>query len=230
MTAEVAEPARAPRVLIVEDHAVLADGLALVLGRNGYAAVATSDPAATADAVLDHARLFQPDVVVLDLHLGGRIGDSLPLIAPLRAMGAVVVVLTGEDDPAELGRCVEAGAAGLGAKNQALDEITALVGAAARGEPLLSESRRQDLMSAARARRGEEDARLGPFSTLTPREQVVLAEMIKGRSAEAVAATSFVSIATVRSQIRAILQKLGVRTQLQAVAMAREARWAPPRS
>ena len=62
-----------------------------------------------------------------------------------------------------------------------------------------------------------------PF--LTEREQVVLAELIEGHCAEDIAKAAFVSISTVRSQIKAILQKLGVNSQLAAVAMARRAGW-----
>ena len=67
--------------------------------------------------------------------------------------------------------------------------------------------------------------RLELFDALTEREQVVLAELIEGHCAEDIAKAAFVSISTVRSQIKAILQKLGVSSQLAAVAMARRAGW-----
>ncbi len=62
---------------------------------------------------------------------------------------------------------------------------------------------------------------------LTPREQEVLRDLMDGRSAEAIARASYVSLATVRSQIRAVLQKLAVNSQLAAVAKARQAGWRP---
>ena len=67
--------------------------------------------------------------------------------------------------------------------------------------------------------------RLELFPALTEREQVVLAELIEGHCAEDIAKRAFVSISTVRSQIKAILQKLGVNSQLAAVALARRAGW-----
>ena len=67
--------------------------------------------------------------------------------------------------------------------------------------------------------------RLELFATLTDREKVVLAELIEGHCAEDIAKGAFVSISTVRSQIKSILQKLGVNSQLAAVAMARRAGW-----
>jgi DNA-binding NarL/FixJ family response regulator len=63
------------------------------------------------------------------------------------------------------------------------------------------------------------------FARLTEREQVVLSELIEGHCAEDIAKAAFVSISTVRSQIKSILQKLGVNSQLAAVAMARRAGW-----
>ena len=63
------------------------------------------------------------------------------------------------------------------------------------------------------------------FDVLTDREQVVLAELMEGHCAEEIANAAFVSISTIRSQIKAILQKLGVNSQLAAVAMARRAGW-----
>ena len=67
------------------------------------------------------------------------------------------------------------------------------------------------------------DPGLQPFPVLTEREQVVLAELMEGHCADEIANAAFVSISTVRSQIKAILQKLGVNSQLAAVALARRA-------
>ncbi len=67
--------------------------------------------------------------------------------------------------------------------------------------------------------------RLQAFAVLTDREKVVLAELIEGHCAEEIANAAYVSISTVRSQIKAILQKLGVNSQLAAVAQARRAGW-----
>jgi DNA-binding NarL/FixJ family response regulator len=63
---------------------------------------------------------------------------------------------------------------------------------------------------------------------LTSREQRVLAGLVDGLSAEQIAEEHFVALTTVRSQIRSILQKLGVRSQLAAVAMANRSGWTPP--
>ena len=214
-------------MLIIEDHAVLAQGLGVVLRAIGYR-TRVVDPAAGSDAILAEAATFGPDVVLLDLHLGGETGDSYGLIRPLSEGGAAVVVLTGEEDPAPLGRCLEAGAVGVLRKTESLDEVSDAVARAANGESVIPVRCRQDLLAALNTRRAETSARLGPFATLTRREQEVLAHLLGGHSAEAIASSCFVAVATVRAQIRAILRKLGVCSQLQAVALAREAGWSLP--
>ena len=73
----------------------------------------------------------------------------------------------------------------------------------------------------------QRDSALEFFAVLTEREKFVLAELMEGHGAEQIAKAAVVSISTVRSQIKAILQKLGVNSQLAAVAMARRAGWSP---
>ena len=68
---------------------------------------------------------------------------------------------------------------------------------------------------------------LSPFEQLTMREREVLAALVDGLTAEEIAETHFVALTTVRSQIRAVLQKLGVRSQLAAVAYANRVGWQP---
>lgn len=88
-----------------------------------------------------------------------------------------------------------------------------------------SPSQRRHLRSALADRRDRLEALRAPFQQLTPREQDVLAGLVRGLSAPAIAEEAIVSATTVRSQIRAILLKLGVHSQLEAVSLARRARW-----
>lgn len=211
------------RLLIVEDHELVAGMLALALRQRGLEVEITSGP--TADAVVDTARRLAPVLVLLDLDLGAPLGSGLELIGPLIDAGGRVVMLTGATDNADLATCVEAGAIGIVSKAAPFADLVETVRRAAEGEALLSEARRHALLTELRERRRADDRRLRPFSALTTRERAVLAGLVAGETAEAIAAGSFVSLATVRSQIRSILTKLGVNTQLAAVALAREAGW-----
>jgi DNA-binding NarL/FixJ family response regulator len=95
------------------------------------------------------------------------------------------------------------------------------------GRSPLADGDRHALLGELRARRAEEQRRLAPFRCLTPREQAVLAALMEGKHAKQIAAESFVSLGTVRAQIKSILLKLGVSSQLSAVALARQAGWSP---
>lgn len=210
-----------PRVLLVEDHAIIKQALALALKRSGIEVEAAVD--LSPSAVLELARSFRPDVVLLDFWLGE--GDSLPMIGPLRELGALVVILTGTTDRRVLGECIEAGALGVVAKSESLDRLATAIEDAVRGSAVMRPADKEDLVEAARAGRLEEHERLAPFAKLSAKERQVLAHLMEGRSAEDIARVEYVSMATVRSQIRAILQKLNVNSQLAAVALAQRVGW-----
>lgn len=210
-------------LLIVDDHELLAESLAWALRAESFE-VAVIAPA-SAQAILDAAAEHQPSLVLLDLDLGREVGTSLPLIGPLRDTGALVVVVTGATDRVRLAECVEAGAAGVLPKSTPFDDLVAAVHDVLEHGTLLTPARRSDLLSALRAARAERRRRFEPFERLTPREREVLLGLLDGQSAETIARTAFVSLATVRSQIRSVLQKLAVNSQLAAVAKARQAGW-----
>jgi len=228
MAAVVVDPreqAPSATVLIVEDHVLLADGLAVSLRREGI--VTEVVDGSTCEAIMEAAWRLRPDVVLLDLVLGDAVGLSIPLIAQLRETGARVLMLTGVTDPALLGSCVEAGAAGLVSKSESFDTVLDKLSRAVRRQTTLHASEREQMLGTLRRRRAEERARIEPFERLTGRERVVLGALMDGASAEEIAKASFVSMATVRSQIRSILEKLGVHSQVAAVALAHRARWEP---
>lgn len=95
-------------------------------------------------------------------------------------------------------------------------------------ESLLAAGERDNLLAELRRQREERRRQLAPFEQLTKREQQVLAALMKGMSAQAIARDWSVSYETVRTQVASILRKLQVHSQLEAVAMARQAEWRPP--
>lgn len=208
------------RLLLVDDHDLLSGAVSFALRARGLEVETISGPA-PADVAAAAGRLA-PVLVLLDLDLG-PLGSGLDLIRPLVEAGATVVMLTGVTERAQLAACVEAGASGLLAKTIPFDDLVEAVATVAARGTLLDGAGREGLLADLRARRAADRRRLAPFDTLTAREREVLAHLMDGKSAEAVAAALFVSVATVRSQIQAILRKLGVNSQLAAVALAREA-------
>lgn len=207
------------RVAIVDDHRFLAQTLALALQEADFDAVLV-DPA---DDVVRRVRQWQASVVLLDLNLELDISgdDLLPALSDDRA----VVVLTAEKDQARWGECLLAGAVGVLAKSSPLEEVVTAVTRAARGDAVISEAERMGCLRAADHQRAQTETALAPFRRLTPREEEVLAALVDGQPAVAIADRATVSEATVRSHIRSVLTKLGVGSQLQAVAKARRAGW-----
>jgi DNA-binding NarL/FixJ family response regulator len=214
------------RVLIVEDHELLATSLALALRQQGLV-VETVDGSGRAEIVAIVRRLA-PVLVLLDLDLGPGMGSGVDLVRPLIQAGGRVVMVTGVADRARLAACVEVGATGIVSKTAGFDVLVDAVRRAVDGEELFTDYQRQELLADLRVARQADRERSAPFERLSPREQAVLAGLVAGETAEAIAADSYVSLATVRSQIRAILLKLGVTSQLAAVARARAAGWPPP--
>ncbi len=213
---------RATRVLVVDDHELLAQVLANSLEESGFeVGVATGLGLANAVSV---AADFRPNVVLLDLDLGPA-GDGRSLIAPLSAFGCEVILITGSRDEVAIGEGLERGAFGAMTKDAPFESIVAAVVAAADGRADVFASNRHHFLTALRRKRVGVQERLAPFERLTTREREVLAELGRGSSAAVIATASHVSLSTVRSHIRSILTKLGVSSQLAAVAMAHEAGW-----
>lgn len=215
-----------PAVLIVDDHELLAGTLALALRQLGLDV--HSSPWPSPEAIVDAARDLAPAVVLLDLELGAGLGSGLDLIGPLLDAGSRVVMVTGITDRARLGACVAAGATGVVSKAAGFSSLVESVQHAVAGTPLMSEDERRELLDAHRHHERADRERLGPVLSLSAREQVVLGHLVAGESAEVIADRLYVSLATVRSHIRGILLKLGVNSQLAAVAAAHDAGWTPP--
>jgi len=213
------------RLLIVEDHTLVAVGLQLALSARGWDVEITDGPAAS--DVIEHARRFQPQCVLLDIRLGEGAGSGIDLIAPMRAAGAVVVMLTAETRRGVLASCLEQGAAGWIGKHTFLDDAVAAVEGALTGTPLVGCATREAMLDELRIERAGLRRALSSFEQLTMRESKVLAALVDGCAAEEIAETQFVALTTVRTQIRAILRKLGVRSQLAAVAYVNRMGWTP---
>lgn len=215
------------RVTLVEDHPLLRYALGAALSGAGIdvteADITTADGCGLATRLIEAA----PTAVVVDLGLPFS-GGGLGLIAPLTAHRLAVVVLTGETDRGLWADCVHAGAVAVLSKTEDLDELVAAIVAVCEGRPVRAAERAAlDLEGRRRAR--ERQDRLAPFGELSPREQAVLASLMAGAGPAQIAERDVVSIQTVRTQIKVLLRKLGVRSQLEAVAKATDAGWQPAR-
>ena len=206
------------RVLVVEEHALVAAGLQLALSERSWNVETSSGP--TAEDVLERARQFQPQCVLLDIHLRNGVGSGIDLIKPIVSTGAQVVMLTAERRRTVLAECLEAGAAGWIGTGAGLDEVHSTLSQLLAGDRIIGRTERAELLGRLRVDRAQSLRSQATFEQLTQREALVLAALTEGLTAEEIAKAHFVALSTVRSQIRSVLQKLGVRSQLAAVALA----------
>ena len=206
-------------ILIVEDHRLLAQVVAAALAEHGITAtVVDPDQLPTLIETVPTGTL-----VLLDLRLGdGREGG--PAVGPMAARGAQVVVVTGTHDPVPLAQAYEDGAIAVLDKRQPFDDLLATIIAIQTGAGPQDDTTRRRILAAAAARRATREPAEHALDRLSQRETEVLDELCRGRSAQDIATTAGVALTTVRAQIRSVLTKLGVSSQLQAVALAHEVR------
>jgi DNA-binding NarL/FixJ family response regulator len=214
------------RVLLVDDHQLLTQSLAVALRAEGLHAELAD--LTSRERLIGRVRVRPPQLVLLDLDLGGLIGDGATLVRPFTDAGSRVLVVSGSTDREWLATAVEQGAIGLVAKSSRFDALLGTVLAAAAGAEVMDAEERHRIVSELRL--GRERARhlREPFERLTPREQEVLAAVADGRTVTQIAKEWFLSESTVRSQVRGILTKLDVGSQLEAVALALKTGWLVP--
>ncbi len=202
------------RLLIVDDHAVVRQGLRMLLTqRYGIEVVGEAGDGA---AAVDLAAQLRPGVILMDLVMPGT--DGRAAIAAIRANDprARIVVLTSLGSEGHMAAAVRAGAAGFLSKDSSPDELVSAIHAVYGGQLVIPAH-----MLAALARGGGE-AHEPETAVLSGRELDVLHELALGHSNEEIAETLFISVNTVRSHVRKILTKLGLENRTQAAIYAYE--------
>ena len=197
------------RVLIVDDHPVVRQGLRVLLEvQDGIEVTGEAGDGPTA---LARAAVHQPDVILLDLKLPGL--DGLAVLEQLKHTTARVLVLTSVTDPVAAGRAMREGAAGVLYKDVDPDALVRAIRAVHDGHLLLSpEAAGTLLQPSAGPSRG--------LDALTAREREVLAELAQGRSNREIARALHVSEKTVKAHVSSVLAKLGVQDRTQAALVA----------
>ncbi len=188
--------------MLVDDHPIVRQGLALVLGQQKGIEIASSvgDGASALGALSQ-----QPDVILLDLELPDTSGLEL---LPQLAQQAAVVILTAYEKPSQIKLALELGAKGFLLKGACSEEIRNAVRAAARGEVYL-----QPRLAS---------ALLGPPRDLSPRERGVLGLLVQGCSNAQIASKLIIAERTVKFHVSSLFNKLEVSNRTEAAALAVE--------
>ena len=208
------------RITIVEDHVLFAEALDVALTLEGHLVhrVSVEDHEPRGVDLFETIIRTRPRVVLLDLNLGAMSGSSV--VQPLTAAGIAVVVVTASVDQARWGEVLSFGARTVLPKSAPLNTILASIRLIAKGRRILPREERDRLLAHFHEQRGRVLDGRARLDALTHREREILDHLINGESVRDIARTSFVSEATVRSQVKSILAKLGVSSQLAAVSMA----------
>lgn len=201
----------AVRVLIVDDSPVFAGCIAAGLRLVGDAEIEVFDGGVDAEGLTASLEQSTPDAVVIDLDLEGHL-DSLRLLHAIKGFGVDTFVITAFVEHPHISELLSLGAAGVFARTRAVDDLVSALDDALCGRTTLDEDAGTALTTASE--------RAGALlDRLTPSERAVLDLLADGQPAKMVARTRGVSVFTVRAQIRSILTKLGVNSQLAAVAL-----------
>ena len=196
-------------VLICDDHAVVREGLRLILaGEAGIDVVGeASDVEGVRRSLAEHA----PDVLLLDINLGGE--SALKRIPELRqeAPGTAIVVLTMQKEPFYAREALEGGATGYVLKESAAGELVRAIRAAAAGETYLQPELGGALL---KPQRGDQT------EPLSKRELEVLRLIGLGHTNTEISAKLFLSVRTVESHRARIHEKLGVTGRAELVRYA----------
>lgn len=204
------------RIVVVDDQAIVRDGLVTVLGLiDGFEVVGEAEDGV---AALDLIGRTLPDVVLMDLRMPRLDGVAATERVTREQPETAVLVLTTFADGDSVQGALRAGARGYLTKDAGREQLEAAVRAVASGQTTLSPQVREAVLGSAPVAR---DLRLRErFPSLTEREAEVLALIAEGRTNGEIAAQLYLGVATVKSHVNAVFAKLHVESRAQAVAAA----------
>ena len=199
------------RLLLIDDHAIVREGIRAVLEEEPDLAVVGE--CGSGDEALQVCEALKPDVVLLDLSMPGLGPVDTILGLTRRVPGARIMVFTSFGSDELVRATLDAGAIGFLLKDARREDLLRAVHSVAAGEPYLAPSAQRQLV--ALLRRPPD-----PIDALTEREADVLALIAQGQSNKAIARTLTLTEGTVKGYVSQVLAKLGVADRTQAALMA----------
>ena len=209
-------PARQLRLLVVDDHEVVRQGLVALLDRrSGFQVVAE---AGTVAESIEAARRFEPDIIVMDVRLPD--GSGIEACREIRAElpDTKVVMLTSYPDDDAVLSAIVAGASGYLLKQVRARDLVAALEAVGRGESLLDPAVTEKVLE--RVRRIASGTYQDELSQLTAQEQKILMLVAEGKTNKEMAALLFISPSTVETHRARIMEKLDLHSAAEIVLYA----------
>jgi len=213
-------PSAQPTRVLIAGSTLFAGTLARTLETHGFATTYTAASAQEIERKLE----WRPDLVLIDLR-PFNVKSGSTIVKSVQKSGRQVCVIDYAGDGDRPSTWLRAGSAAVVSENEPFDRLFQTITRLTRVGPPPSVPPAEVASTTDSSDTRRRNSRLDLFARLTEREQVVLSELMEGHCAEDIAKAAVVSISTVRSQIKAIRLKLGVNSQLAAVAMARRAGW-----
>jgi two-component system response regulator DevR len=202
------------RLLVVDDHEVVRQGLVSMLGRReGFQVVAE---AGTAAGAVEMAQRFQPDLVIMDVRLPD--GSGIEACREIRSQlpGTRVVILTSYPDEEAVFSAIVAGASGYLLKQVRARDLVNAIESVGRGESLLDPAVTEKVLE--RVRRIASGDERDELAQLTQQERKILALVAEGKTNKEIADEVFLSDKTVKNYVSSILPKLNLQRRAQAAA------------
>jgi two-component system, NarL family, response regulator LiaR len=201
------------RVLIVDDHEMVREGLTMLLEEAD--GIVVCGQAATVAQAISQAELLGPDVILLDMMLPD--GDGVSVVTALKASNnpARVVILTSFADDEKIHGALQAGAIGYLLKDILRADLLAAIRAASGGRATLHPVIQAHLMQ-----QMQQKQQASPIDALTERERDVLSAIAHGKSNKEIAATLGLTVGTVKGYISRIFGKLSVASRTEATLLA----------
>ena len=213
----MSEPVPPLRVVLADDHPVVRDGLAALLG--SVPGIDVVETVSTGREAVRAAVTRRPDVVVLDIQMPDLDGVGAAARIARDAPDVAVLMLTMFDDDDSVFAAMRAGAGGYVLKGASQEEIVRAIHAVAAGEAILGPSVARRVL----AQLSGGAAAADPFPDLTPREREVLTLMAEGLPTATIGARLGLAAKTVTNHASAVFAKLQVGGRAEAVERARRA-------
>ncbi|MGD0862524.1 MAG: response regulator transcription factor [Candidatus Limnocylindrales bacterium] len=206
--------ARPLRLLVVDDHEVVRQGLVSLLDRREHFQVVAE--AGTAAEAVEMARKFEPDLVVMDVRLPD--GSGIEACREIRAEfpATRVVILTSYPDEEAVLSAIIAGASGYLLKQIRSRDLVSALESVGRGESLLDPAVTEKVLD--RVRRIATGTYTDEMAQLTQQEQKILLLVAEGKTNKEIASEVFLSDKTVKNYVSSILSKLNLERRAQAAA------------
>jgi DNA-binding NarL/FixJ family response regulator len=196
------------RLVLIEDHQALREGLELLLGRHGVEVVGTTGTAAEGRDLIER---LEPDVALVDIRLGDDSGIELTRALLDGNPGRRIVLYTGSSDVELLVSGLDSGARGYALKEGTPGELTSALETVAAGGTYVDPRLRTALLSRQATQR---------MPSLSKREREIMDLLSQGLTGEDVAQRLVLSSETVKTHIRNAMSKLEAHTRVHAVAIA----------